>query len=69
MIPVARRLPNRIDNSLSGGGVGESEVVEQGLGVDPDGFVVSVDLGPVGGSAAVSGRANTGEDRCDHLIE
>jgi hypothetical protein len=47
---------------------GDSEVGEEGLHVDPEGFVVSVGLGPVSGLAAASWAADAGQDRADDLV-
>jgi hypothetical protein len=39
-----------------------AEVVEEGLHVDAEGFVVAVDACPGGGSAPAAGAADSGEE-------
>ena len=42
--------------------------MEEGLHVDPQGFVVAVDLGPGFGFAALSWAADSGQDRGDDVV-
>ena len=54
---------------LCGSGVGgDTEVVEEGLHVDAQGFVLPVDAGPVGGFGSKPGAADPGQDGADDLI-
>ena len=66
----ARGLRDAIDNSLSiGGCLGrDAEVVEQGLHVAAEGFVVAVDGGPVLGWAALSGCSDPGDEGGDDFV-
>ncbi len=43
-------------------------MAEEGLHADTEGFVVAVDVVPVGGFASHSGAAHAGEDRADDLV-
>lgn len=43
-------------------------MVEEGLHVDAEGFVVAVDAGPVGGFAAHPGASDAGEDGYDDVV-
>jgi len=42
--------------------------VEEGVHVEPEGFVVAVDAGPGGGFASPSWAADTGQDGADDLL-
>src|SRR6266704_1637857 len=46
-------------------GGGDAEVVEEGVHADAEGFVVAVDLVPVGGLTSHSGAAYPGQDRAE----
>src|SRR4051812_49494967 len=46
----------------------DAEVVEQGLHVEAERFVVAVDGGPVLGWAASSWRSDPGDEGCDDVV-
>src|SRR6266568_4739733 len=50
-------------------GGGDAEVVEEGVHADAEGFVVAVDLVPVGGLTSHSGAAYPGQDRADGVVD
>src|SRR5260370_39703193 len=58
-----------IDKILSICGYGlDAEVAEEGVHVDPEGLVVTVDRSPGGGDAVAAPDADSGQERGDDLV-